>query len=102
MHEDDGFDLVEMQTFVQANAVTTQNKPEKSMQDAGIDEIVSISSQNEPGPSTSRANSAFRSNSNSHLYWYQVAVKDGRRKSSMAVIATRIKYRLESIASILK
>ncbi|KAH9408574.1 hypothetical protein TYRP_010839 [Tyrophagus putrescentiae] len=49
-------------------------------------------------PSCSSARS-----SHTQLYWYQVANSDAHRKSSAAaVIAYRIKYRLESIVSILK
>lgn len=51
-------------------------------------------------PSCSSARS-----SHTQLYWYQVATSDTnahRKSSAAAVIAYRIKYRLESIVSILK
>lgn len=51
-------------------------------------------------PSCSSARS-----SHTQLYWYQVATSDAnahRKSSAAAVIAYRIKYRLESIVSILK
>lgn len=56
-------------------------------------------------PMHQHASSSSARSSHTQLYWYQVATSDSnahRKSSAAAVIAYRIKYRLESIVSILK
>lgn len=58
-----------------------------------------------PSPLHQPSGSSSARNSHTQLYWYQVAQSDSnahRKSSAAAVIAYRIKYRLESIVSILK